>query len=242
MERVVFIVEETGARINCLLNPESFVVSRQAGLVERRSLNASIQGHELLDTPVLWTGGGRTQIDLQLLFDLGLMPSGSPVKDIRELTKPLHELAENSAAGKNRKAPIVRFVWGKAWLIRCLVSDISEHFDQFSRYGLPQRSWLSMRLIRLADSVAPVQTPPPALPLLINEEFQSDSKSASADITELEITGGPQGARLDLLAAEHYGNSAYWRLLAKFNDLDDPLNIPAGNKIKLPPLSVLGTL
>ncbi len=41
MERVAFLIEETGERIGCLLNPDSLVIRRSAGVQPRRSAGDS---------------------------------------------------------------------------------------------------------------------------------------------------------------------------------------------------------
>ena len=74
MERVAFIVEETGERITCMLNPEHIVQRRIAGLAPRRSGSGIVAGPARSDSPLLHTGGGRTEIELQLLFDVDLLP------------------------------------------------------------------------------------------------------------------------------------------------------------------------
>jgi hypothetical protein len=48
------------------------------------------------------------------------------------------------------------------------------------------------------------------------------------------------GERLDQLAYRYYGHAAFWRLLAIFNELDDPLRLPAGRLLRVPP-AALGT-
>jgi hypothetical protein len=62
MERVAFLIEETGERIVCLLNPESVVVRRTAGVRPRRSIGGSLAGSELADDALLFTGGGTTEM------------------------------------------------------------------------------------------------------------------------------------------------------------------------------------
>src|SRR3954454_4701567 len=74
MERVAFIVEETGGRISCMLNPEHIVQRRIAGLAPRRSGSGIVAGPARSDSPLLHTGGGRTELALQLLFDVDLLP------------------------------------------------------------------------------------------------------------------------------------------------------------------------
>ena len=44
MERAVFLIESTGERLGCLLNPESLVVRRQAGVRRRRSTGGLLTG------------------------------------------------------------------------------------------------------------------------------------------------------------------------------------------------------
>ena len=44
MERAAFLIEETNQRIGCLLNPESLVVWRTAGLRSRQSVSGQLTG------------------------------------------------------------------------------------------------------------------------------------------------------------------------------------------------------
>ena len=80
MERVAFLVERTGQRIGCMLNPEGLTVERVAGLVRRSPLAGPMNAGRLADDPLLYTGGGRTEMVLDLLFDTSLAGS-SPVAD-----------------------------------------------------------------------------------------------------------------------------------------------------------------
>ena len=114
MERVAFLVEDTGERIPCLLNPETLVVRRSAGVRRASSVGGRATGTELGDDPLIVTGGGRTELELDLLFDTSLLDghgrarAGWPVPgrpaapgaatDVRDLTRPLWRLAENAPA------------------------------------------------------------------------------------------------------------------------------------------------
>src|ERR1700694_1892821 len=103
MERVAFLLEETNERLGCLLNPESLVIRRVAGVLPRRSFGGQFTGMGLRDDPLLYTGGGRTELELNLLFDVSLAGSSMETSDVRDLTGPLWNLAENtrSATGPN---------------------------------------------------------------------------------------------------------------------------------------------
>ena len=81
MERIAFLVDATGERIDCLVNPETLVVRRLAG-VRPAALPGAVVGGGVDDT-LLFTGGGRTELVLDLLFDVDLVepahrPEGRP--------------------------------------------------------------------------------------------------------------------------------------------------------------------
>ena len=113
MERVVFLVEQTGERITCLLNPESVVMRRTAGVKPHALPTGAVTGVALSDDPLVATGGGVTELELDLLFDaeieresaaptrqiageLDAAPESQPEIDVRDLTRPIWSLAENA--------------------------------------------------------------------------------------------------------------------------------------------------
>ena len=96
VERVAFLIERTGERIECLLNPATFTFTRQAGVRPVRTLGAALTGVAPADDPLLATGGGRTELTLELLFDVSKQPSARPETSVQALTAPLWNLAENS--------------------------------------------------------------------------------------------------------------------------------------------------
>lgn len=159
MERVAFLIEETNERLRCLLNPETLVLRRTAGVRPRQSATGQVTGTGLTDDPLLYTGGGRTELDLDLLFDVTLPGSSVTSADVRDLTSPLWRLAENNqaTAGYGRP-PLVRLIWGKSWNIPGIVVAVAERLEFFTPSGVPQRSWLRLRLLRMAAPV-PRQRP-----------------------------------------------------------------------------------
>jgi Contractile injection system tube protein len=249
MERVAFLLEKTGERIPCLLNPASVVVRRLAGVQPRQSSSGPLTGAALRDDPLLYTGGGTTEILLDLLFDVTLAGSTLHTEDVRDLTRPLTELAEGSEGEDGYgQVPMVRFVWGKAWNVLGVVAAVAERFEYFTPNGDPQRSWLRMRFLR-ADESAPGDVEPLGedLPLedLPDEVdvppddlrfHQTKGSGAGKD----EEEGGGSAERLDEIAARHYGNPAWWRLIAAFNKIDDPSRVPAGALLMIPPDSSMG--
>lgn len=234
-EKAVLLIEHSGVHLRCLLNPERLELRRNAGVVPRRSLGGVMTGAGLSDDPLLYVGGGRTELTLDLLFDVSLAvrgPDAPPLDDVREMTGPLWDLAENSDAGDRRgRPPMVRFLWGTSWNLPGVVAAVSERLEHFTRDGKPHRSWLRLHLLRVAvaEDVEPAE---PSAPPLDREEARR--RLAGQDLVTHEPVGGDRGGeRLDQIAAERFGHPGYWSLLAEINNLDDPLR-HAGRPLRVP--------
>lgn len=257
MERVAFLIEDTDKRLDCLLNPESLSVSRVAGLRSRRSTGGPLTGAGLSDDPLLYTGGGVTELKLDLLFDTSIAGSTIRSEDIRDLTLPLRELAENTSSPNDshqRQPPVARFIWGKAWNIRGVVAAIAENLESFTANGVPRRSWLRLRFVRVDEqSVSKSRTEPTlnAMPNLMSStsELMASAQSTldGTDVRVHEVIGDMNSGhgsreRLEEIAYRHYGNASCWRLIAAANNIVNPHDIAAGTRLTVPSLSILNRL
>lgn len=237
MERVAFLVDETGERIDCLLNPETFEVKRLAGVRPRGTADGHLVGAGLADDPLLFTGGGRTELVLDLLFDVALVESARQPADVRQLTHRLWTLAENSARERNAgRPPLVRLVWGKTWNVPGVVVAVAERFDDITAAGIPRRCWLRMKLVRVAGSADE------AVAASFEESLTQSATTGSRTVGDAVPVVGEGGAepgfagpRIDLLASEALGNPLEWRRLAEHNDLDHPFEVEAGTVLAVPP-------
>src|SRR5260221_630544 len=81
VERIAFLVDATGERIDCLVNPETLVIRRLAG-VRQAALPGAVIGTGG-DDMLLFTGGGRTELVLDLLFDVDLVEPTHRPSDVR---------------------------------------------------------------------------------------------------------------------------------------------------------------
>ena len=325
MERVTFLIERSGARIACLLNPESLEARRQAGIIRRRHSGGGVLGNPRSDDPLISTGGGITEYDLQLLFDIDVANEGRPARapapplqsippaqvdgpagessgpdtpatdplaaeqpadqvaldepsdaaaepapaeppadaipapvpsiapapapeppgviDVRELTQPLWALAETGSLVDGAIAPQrVRFIWGKSWNIPAVVLAVAERLERFDANGVPQRSWLSLRLRRVeehAEGAAPPRQP-------TTPQFQIDrpgtSDAGSDDQEVITMPVDPEGysvVRHDQIGAEFYGDPAMGRAVFEYNGRDDLLRAGEGDRLRLPPRDLL---
>ena len=261
MERAVFLLENDNSRIPCLLNPESLTIQRTAGIRLRSSSSGPVALAGNSYDPLLYTDGGRTELALDLLFDVSLVSGTAPAstpdsvqtstpEDVRELTQPLMALAESTPSDTPEKpAALVRFLWGKAWNVRGVVIAAAERLEYFTDAGVPRRSWLRMRfvMVREPDSAeaqdldsseqSPVTLDPDQevdLDELQTHRTLGDGQSSEGD--------GASSERLDELSSRYYGDPTLWRLIAEFNDIDDPLEHLAGRILHIPPRTAAGGL
>jgi len=246
VERASFIVEKTGERIDCLLNPASVVVRKLAGVHHRRSSTGPLSAMALKDDPLLYTGGGMTEVLLDLLFDTSLAGPENVTEDVRTLTGPLARLAEGSDGNDGTgRAPLVRFVWGKAWNVLGVVTALAERLEYFNTEGAPQRSWLRMRLQRVSSPL--LQVVENWVEDVLVTELPDADDVAVEDLRFFEMTGsgeesggGQTTERLDEVAYRMYGNPTWWRRIANFNDIDDPWDVEPGQLLAIPPQSATG--
>lgn len=243
MERVAFLVDKTGERIDCMLNPESVTMTRLAGVRTRGTASGQLTGTGLADDPLQFTGGGRTELTLDLLFDVDFVEEQNRPTDVRALTNKLRMLAENSDEELgNCRPPLVRLVWCKSWNIPCIITALAERFDAFGVDGRPRRSWLRMKMVRVAQSAAEAA-------LSYEDELARASADAVGAQQESATTGvqdavqavgegesDPEytGVRFDLLATDALGNPFLWRRLAQHNDIDNPFSINPGEVLSIP--------
>ncbi|MEK8105501.1 hypothetical protein NKG94_10825 [Micromonospora sp. M12] len=108
---------------------------------------------------MVFTGGGRTELVLDLLFDVDFVEAQLRPADVRVLTRPLWMLAENSTTEHGwLRPPLVRLVWGKTWNVPGVIIAVAERFDAFTGTGSPRRSWL--RLSWFAPPRPPIRRRP----------------------------------------------------------------------------------
>ena len=255
MERVAFLIERTGERIGCLLNPESIVRRRSAGLRRRRSAGGLLTGRGLSDDQLIYTGGGTTELNLDLLFDVSVSGSTIATEDVRDLTAPLWALAENVPVEDGYgRPPLARFIWGKSWNIPGVIAEVAERLEWFTPEGIPRRSWLRMRMLRVAESQSQPQAvrhsnaaiaPAPAARSSAGANPAASARGAAAAgggrvyevVGESGEGGSSEGGSSEPLyniASRHGRSPSWWKVIAEHNGIDDPLRIAPGTQLQVP--------
>jgi hypothetical protein len=241
MERVAFLIEQSGERLGCMLNPESVIRRRLAGLRPRRSVGGLLTGKGLADDKLLYTGGGSTELQLELLFDVSISGSTIATEDVRDLTEPLWNLAENALSEEEQiRPPLVRFIWGKSWNIPGIIASVAERLEYFTAAGVPRRSWLRLRMLRVVESTAASPLPPPRI-LSLPPQSGAAAPGAAKGVRVHEVIGGGEGddgaklsERLDEIAWRYYLDPSEWRELARLNGIDNPLLLSPAMRLQVP--------
>ena len=141
VERVIFYDEYSGERIDALLNPETLTWWRRAGLRPRALDELPIGTTDQIDDTLIYTGGGETEIALELLFDTRLLTGIEGVQqqmDVRRLTAPLWALAEGRSSSVVATLPRAqRLIWSE-WSVLVVVVALAERFEDFTSDGIPR--------------------------------------------------------------------------------------------------------
>jgi hypothetical protein len=162
-------------------------------------------------------------------------------RDVRDLTRPLWLLAESLPPSGRPRLPAVRFIWGKAWNVPGVVTEIAERLEAFDAGGAPRRSLVAMRFLRVNEE-DDQQRPAPSMTASELSQFHErrldiPEVSANADVV---VTDQVLGGRADVVASRIYGSESLWRLVLASNGIDDPTADLTGQPLTLPPRSVLG--
>ncbi len=241
MERVAFLVEATGARIDCLLNPETVVFRREAGLKRRSVMGQLIGDSPWSDDMLICGGGGLTELQLDLLFDTSLLTSPNEVDDVQLLTSRFWDLSEHATDSQGFYGPnLVRFIWGKTWNILGAVAAVAERFEHFLPSGAPQRSWLRLNFVWVADptarrrkSVQSTAIDAGAVAPLLGPAGESDL-APTEDLDQFPGSSVGAPGRLDQVAYALTGDPANWRKLAEDSGIDDPTMLKPDSVLRIP--------
>jgi nucleoid-associated protein YgaU len=208
---------ENGPTIEARFNPEKYTVSKSVQIAE-----IGIPG---LDSPIQHYVRGQTQkVSFELFFDTTEFGMVDDVRDVRELTKAIHDLLRIRRA--THAPPRCRLLWGDRKLFAyeanhspwCLLESVSEELTVFSPTGLPLRAKLTVSF-REAWTI---------------ERQLEETARHSPDRTKLRTLAPRQ--TLSHLANQEYGNPSLWRPIADANRLDNPRTVTPGTVLEVPRL------
>lgn len=113
--------------------------------------------------------------------------------------------------------PVCRFEWGDTTFTG-VMAEFSEKFQMFDETGRILRARVTVKL----------KAYEPANQQLAEIDRRSPDRTKTRTVRA--------GDRYDLIAAEEYGDAAYWRVLAAANGDERPRLLAPGTVISIPPL------
>lgn len=113
--------------------------------------------------------------------------------------------------------PVCKFEWGDT-VFTGVMNEFAEKFLIFDESGKILRARVTIKMKAYEPA---------------NLQYREINKQ-SPDRTKTRAIRA--GDRLDLIAAEEYGDPAFWRILAEANNLERPRLLPQGMVLEVPPL------
>ena len=211
LEPAVIINKVTNDEVPCMFNPFEYTITK-ANTYEPAETKGKNIPH------IRFKQGGAQQLKLRLLFD-----TYSEGTDVRTHTDPLWRMMmvdEDQASQRTGKGepPHCIFRWGR-FEFEAVITQMSQKLILFLQDGTPVRTTIDMSLQQIADE---------------DEHGAQNPTSGGGMAPKTRVLFA--GDRLDLIAWEEYGDSTKWRLLADANEILDPLHLPSGQLIAVPPL------
>lgn len=206
-----------GAEIDSIhfqFNPKEVQIAKQAKWERSTARGAKRAG------PPEFKGSEPCKLTLEMFFDATDDPGTGVVAQVEQLFACL-VVTEQSSGQQTPTPPLAVLEWGSITSFPAYISSVTAKYTLFSADGTPVRASCS---ISLEEMPAP----------------QSRQNPTSGGRIVHRAHRVLAGDTLASLSFAEYADPTQWRRLAAYNDIDDPMRIPAGTVILLPPASELG--
>jgi nucleoid-associated protein YgaU len=195
-----------GIRWQALLNPTELSFSRKNQYQATQSAGTSAPQQS-------FSGGEPDQVQIDLLLD-GTGVIGDP-GGIGDTLDALLDLTKFQ--GDTHQPYYVYLFWGR-FGFRGILTQADVTYKLFDRAGEPLRATVKLTL---KEALSP-------------QEVAAKDRASSPDLYQTWLVR--DGETLDAIAAQVYGNPAFWRPLASANRLTNPRGLVTGQLLMLPPI------
>lgn len=178
----------------------------------------------LATAPVQYVRGKARTLSMELFFD-----TYEDGIDVRTHSNPVVQLLDKDP--REQAPPVLLFSLGRLQF-QCVLVDAGQRYTMFLPDGTPVRSTLSVRFqeyVRLdVDIRRGLFFGSPTVSAAVNAAGALIGVATSLHVTSV-------GDTLSGLAAAYLGDPALWRDIARANRIDDPLDLPPGRTLVIPP-------
>lgn len=172
------------------------------------------------DCPTMnYKRGLPSTLSMELFFDTSAVLTTSvftsaKAKDVSKEVKKFTELVY--VKGNLHAPPQVKFVWGSLSFLG-VVTKINSTYTKFTEEGMPVQAKLKVQFLQIPrvgqEKKSPFESPD-----------RTKHRTVREDFTIWDI------------ANNEYGDASKWKIIAKANEIANPLNIPPGTVLKVPAL------
>ena len=195
-------------RVICMFNPYEYTVKKANRYTHEFNNDRNVPTMEFSEA-------GEKTLTLKLSFDTYELG-----RDVSRVTRVLWALMNKveTSDGKQEPPPVV-FEWG-VFEFFAVIKSVSQKFTMFLKDGTPVRAEVDITLSQHMDS----------------DEYRvlGSQNPTSGNGSINRIWRVQSGDRLDLIAAEVYGDATKWRVIAQTNDIVDPFNLTPGQQLTIP--------
>jgi hypothetical protein len=193
-----------------MFNPYEYTISKHNSWDTK-----PVMGHNI--PLVVFKHGDAQSLSLTLYFD-----SQDTGGDVRQFTETLwkmmmvDETVMDTDSDKSAPPPVA-FEWGRLYF-KAIITDLSEKFTLFAADGTPLRCTVTLTLQQYIEA----------------SEYAPQVAGEALGTSSPPPTTMVQGERLDNVANSTTGSPSNWRSVAQTNNIDNPLNVPAGQQLNTP--------
>jgi Contractile injection system tube protein len=195
-----------GISWQALLNPTELSFSRKNKYQATQSAGTSAPQQS-------FSGGEPDQVQIDLLLDgTGVVGDPGGIGDTLDAL-----LDFTKFQGDTHQPYYVHLFWGR-FSFRGILTQADVTYKLFDRAGEPLRATVKLTLKEALSA----------------QEVAAEDRASSPDLYQTWLVR--DGETLDAIAAQVYGDPAFWRPLASANRLANPRGLITGQLLMLPPL------
>lgn len=207
--------ENSSQTVECHFNPSEYSITNTAKYDEKNLApqnTLAFLSAELRTLSVTLYFSSADNVTLYGTAMLGSLVGCDAVTDVtQKIVSALY------ISGSDHRPPLVSFVWGNLDFQGFLTS-VTEHYTMFDASGKPIRCKLDITIKEAGEIVLEKK----------KEPFSSPDRTKWKTMSE--------GMSLWDIAYKEYGDPEKWRIIARANNISNPLQIRNGQIIKIPAL------
>jgi hypothetical protein len=194
-------------------NPKDYTIARSVTVEHPNTPTGGATTHH-----AEYRSTGAATLNTVFFFDAFEELAGDVSEDVNTIlswTQP----TESSIRDERPSPPEVKFEWGANPFLRTFrgfLTSVSAQYTMFRKNGTPIQARVTVTITDVWNWAIPGQNP--------------TSRSLNARKTYRLVDGDT----LASVAFREWGRATWWRALATFNDIDDPLRVAAGTILLIP--------